>query len=89
MFKIQRLISKGRKFGIKSLFQCRNQLFRRYLSQTHDRRLPNIYYLQSPYNWLRCKYRFQLLKHAWDLEFCEREFKRGATQVSFVLINQN
>lgn len=50
-------------------------------SQSVVRELPKCIYVQPPVQWLMCKLRFQRLK-AWDRSFNEKEFKKGAQQVS-------
>lgn len=46
------------------------------------RTLPKFIYLQNPVTWIMNKLDFRMLKTAWDPEFDEEEFKRGAKQVS-------
>lgn len=49
---------------------------------SQEKNLPTPIYIQSPIAWLINKIDFRMLKAAWDSEFDENEFKRGAKQAS-------
>lgn len=45
-----------------------------------------LIYLQNPFTWFRNKFYLQVLRHSWDKDFRETEFKRGAVQVNFISV---
>uniref|UniRef100_A0A1B6E6G3 Tim44-like domain-containing protein n=1 Tax=Clastoptera arizonana TaxID=38151 RepID=A0A1B6E6G3_9HEMI len=83
------------KFGTNKLFKPEFRLwnniehfksrriytsYKAYMNQTAQNNIPPLYYYENPISWLRKKIQFSILKHKWDPEFSEEEFKRGAKQ---------
>lgn len=66
---------------IETLFKHEKQIDTVVLTKN-----PNLIYVQNPFTWLTNKFRLRLLRYTWDHEFEEKEFKRGATQVSVIII---
>jgi hypothetical protein len=48
---------------------------------------PKLLYVQHPWTWLKIKYQFATLKHRWDPDFRECDFKVGSKAAVSVMTN--
>ncbi|KAL0274601.1 UNVERIFIED_CONTAM: hypothetical protein PYX00_002696 [Menopon gallinae] len=64
------------------------QLTKAAFGERTTRTLPTLLYVHNPVTWLLNKLDFKMLKSAWDSNFDEKEFKRGAKQAVSVICCQ-
>lgn len=81
LYKREQTLSNTCKLNIKQLVKnlTADEEQQYLLNSTSG--LPRLIYLQNPIKWIQNKFYMRLLRLAWDRDFIEKEFKRGAKQV--------
>ncbi|XP_052738614.1 m-AAA protease-interacting protein 1, mitochondrial [Bicyclus anynana] len=75
-------IRNPRQFDFLNYFSRTCSIYNRddWPKKKPKRRIPKLILVQNPFTWLMTKVDFCVLRHVWDPEFKEKEFKFGSKQ---------